>query len=82
MSDQNKHNELNHLFWKDEILQVMYWMHGEGLGSHVSLPQLQSLLNTQDQTLSFHLDILVDEGYIVKIGDHEMDSRYQFKKIW
>ena len=75
MSDE-KHSELNHLFWKDEILQVMYWMYGEGLGSKVSVTQLQSLLNTQEENLSLHITILVEDGYIERIEDEGTESKY------
>lgn len=64
MEEPKKDIELNHLFWKDEILQVMYWMWGEKLGTEFLVTELISLLNTTEENLSLHLKILVDEGYI------------------
>lgn len=52
------------LFWKDEILQILYWMDGEGLGSSVPLVQVQSLLNTNESNLKFHVSKLVKEGVL------------------
>ncbi len=69
MDPGKNQNELNHLFWKDEILQVMYWMFGEKLGIEVSQEQLQSLLHTPEENLSLHITILVDEGYLARSDD-------------
>ena len=41
----NNDAELNYLFWKDEILQVMYWLYGEALSKKVAGKQLEGLLN-------------------------------------
>ncbi len=67
--DKENKGELNHLFWKDEILQVMYWMYGEGLGQELSTDQLISLLNTPEENLSLHLSILVEDGYLLRSID-------------
>lgn len=64
MKESNENIELNHLFWKDEILQVMYWMWGEKLGTEFAVSELISLLNTTEENLMLHLKILVDEGYL------------------
>lgn len=64
MKDQEHNAELDHLFWKDEILQVMYWMYGEGLGAEVGILQLVSLLNTQEDKLGIHLNLLVESDYL------------------
>lgn len=69
-NDHNHSAELNHLFWRDEILQVMYWMFGEKLGAEVSIEQMIPLLNTDRENLVLHIKILVDEGYL-KRSDRE-----------
>ena len=65
MNDKIEDSPLRSLFWKDEILQVLYWMHGEGMGSEVSLPQMLPFLNTSYQNLEYHLQKITDEGLLV-----------------
>ena len=55
---------LRALFWKDEILQILYWMSGEGLGNEVPIIQVQSLLNTNSANLNYHISKLVKEGVL------------------
>ena len=52
------------LFWRDEILQVMYWYQGEGFGKSVSARDLTTFLTTDEQAISGHLERLVTEGYL------------------
>lgn len=71
MEHTDKNNaELNHLFWKDEILQVLYWMYGEKLGSKVSAKEFISLLNTPEENLSLHLAILVEDNYLIRTEEN------------
>ncbi len=58
-------SSLRSLFWKDEILQVLYWMNGEGFGNEVPVGQILSLLNTNQANLLFHINNLVEEGVIL-----------------
>jgi hypothetical protein len=48
--NSSQHNSL--LFWQDEILQVMYWMLGEGLGNQVTVSELRRFLDTPEETLA------------------------------
>lgn len=52
------------MFWKDEILQVLYWMQGEGMGDQVNLNQMLPLLNTSKTNLEYHLNKLAAEGFL------------------
>ena len=52
---------LRSLFWKEEILQVLYWMHGEGMGTEVSLPQMLPFLNTSYKNLEAGLLLTLDK---------------------
>ncbi|MFS4491309.1 helix-turn-helix domain-containing protein [Maribacter sp. 2308TA10-17] len=65
MNDKIEDTPLRSLFWKDEILQVLYWMRGEGIGSEVSLAQILPFLNTSYQNLEFHLNKIKDQGLLV-----------------
>jgi len=52
---------LRALFWKDEILQILYWMDGEGFGKEVPVSQVLSLLNTNKANLLYHVNKLVHD---------------------
>lgn len=52
------------LFWRDEILQVMYWYQGEGFGTSVTARDLQTFLSADETALVSHLERMVAEGYL------------------
>ena len=67
MPDQKQNTNkqaLNALFWREEILQVLYWMDGEGLADAVPFTRLMVLLNTTTENLLFHLQNNISSGYI------------------
>lgn len=66
---ENNHPELDYLFWKDEILQVMYWMFGEGISDKVSAVQMEGLLNAAFSELKPHFDKLCAEGLLLATGE-------------
>lgn len=59
-----KHDALQYLFWKDEILQVMFWLQGEEIAKAVSLKELTIMLNTDEATLQFYLNRLQQENLV------------------
>ena len=59
----------SYLFWKDEILQALYWLHGEGLGARVSLEQLASLLGSTPEIIAPYVGLLVEEGLLHSEAD-------------
>lgn len=63
-SEEIENSALRALFWKEEILQVMYWMDGEGLGSKISVRQILNFINTSSENLLFHINKLLDQGLI------------------
>ena len=64
--NSNKNNEaLDALFWREEILQVLYWMQGEGLSEEVPVNRLLVLLNTTTDNLLLHLRKNLDAGLLV-----------------
>jgi hypothetical protein len=63
------------LYWRDEILQVMYWFRGEGLGEAVTPRDLVTFLGTTEELIQRHVDRLVDEGYAVCL-EGEPPRRY------
>ena len=54
------------LFWRDEILQVVFWYCGEGLGKSIGLVELQTFLPAPDKVLAQVLERMVTDGYLVK----------------
>jgi len=67
MSENHNHinkNAVEALFWREEILQVLYWMEGEGIAAAVPFSRLLSLLNTTPDSLLFHLQKNIEAGYL------------------
>ncbi len=53
------------IFWQDEILQVMYWMRGEGFGEKITVLQLKKFLDAPDETLIANLAELTKKKLVV-----------------
>ncbi len=64
MNNHTNKNAVDALFWREEILQVLYWMEGEGLEDAVPFNRLLSLLNTTSDNLLFHLQKNIEAGYL------------------
>ncbi len=71
MHENNGHNKnaVDTLFWREEILQVLYWMEGEGLEVSVPFSRLMILLNTSSDNLFLHLKKNIQAGYLETEGD-------------
>ena len=65
---------LQALFWRDEILQVMYWLQGEELANAVSMKTMLPLLAASEEVLLFHLQKLMREGYLMQEADEKTDE--------
>ena len=59
---------LRALYWRSEILQVMYWLRGEGLGEVVDAPLLERFLGVDAQVGIGYLDQLVADGYLDRVA--------------
>lgn len=53
------------IFWQDEILQVMYWMRGEGFGEKITVAELKKFLDAPDETLVANLVELAKKNLVV-----------------
>ncbi|MEW6154754.1 MAG: hypothetical protein AB1673_12290 [Actinomycetota bacterium] len=60
---------LKSMFWRSEILQVMYWLRGEGFGEEVDAGLIERFLGVDAEVGIDYLDQLVEEGLIDRIGD-------------
>ncbi len=66
---------LERLRWRDELLQILYWFRGEGLGDAVSSRDLLPFLQADEEEIQAHLELLAAEGYVRRAGGLPM--RYQ-----
>ena len=72
MDNEHSHKSnpaLDALFWRDEILQVMFWLKGEGLAEIVSAVDLEVFLAAEANTLHLYLEQAADEGYLIRHPD-------------
>ena len=67
---------LKSMFWRSEILQVMFWLWGEGLGEEVDVAVIERFLGVDAETGIQYLDELVAEGLIDRVGD-----RYRLSEL-
>jgi len=63
-----KSDSLRALFWRDEILQVMFWIQGEGLGETVDANLLERFLGVEAEIGERYLEKLSDEGLLERAG--------------
>ncbi|HVM00969.1 MAG TPA: hypothetical protein VM324_16890 [Egibacteraceae bacterium] len=59
-----KSEALRALFWRSEILQVMYWLRGEGLGDEITPRMMERFLGVGAEVGVTYLNRLVEEGYL------------------
>ncbi|MFN2504432.1 MAG: hypothetical protein ABR540_09410 [Acidimicrobiales bacterium] len=64
-----KSESLKALYWRSEILRLMYWLRGEGFGETVDAPTLERYLGVEARVGLRELDRLVTDGYVVRDGD-------------
>jgi hypothetical protein len=54
---------LDALRWRDELLQILYWLRGEGLGDMLTPADLLPFLPADEAVIAEHLARLAAEGY-------------------
>ncbi len=65
-----KSEALRILYWRSEILGVVYWLHGEGLGDLVDIDLIRQYLEADPrENLAHYLDLLEEEGSLVRDGE-------------
>lgn len=60
---------LQAMYWRSEILQLMYWLRGEGFGDLVDAPLIERFLGVEAGRCTTYLDRLTVEGYLTIDGD-------------
>lgn len=71
---------LQMLYWRSEILQVMYWLRGEGFGDIVDAPMIERFLGVDAHRGVSYLDRLVEEGYLTADGEWYALSDFGLKQ--
>ncbi len=64
-----KSEALRALYWRSEILRLMYWLLGEGLGDTVDAPTLEHYLGVEAEIGLTYLDKLVEDALLVQDGE-------------
>ena len=71
-----KSEALRRMYWRSEILQVMYWLRGEGLGEVVDATLLERFLGVEAEIGVGYLDQLVTDGYLEPVdGGYVLSER-------
>ena len=73
----NAEDPLSGIYWRDEILQVMYWMTGEGLGREFAVSDLRKFLNAEEGVLAETLERMVSSGLLERAGE----ARYALTEL-
>ncbi len=63
-------SELDDLFWRDEILQAMFWLHGEGLADSVDPVEISRVLAADESVVFEQLGNLLADGYLERFQGH------------
>ena len=61
---------------RDEILQIMFWLHGEGLGPDVAVPDIMRFVD-DERAVRGALGHLVEDGHLEVIGEPDAPARYR-----
>ncbi|HEX2047611.1 MAG TPA: hypothetical protein VHF27_07600 [Acidimicrobiales bacterium] len=69
-SSAPKSEALRVLYWRSEILGVVYWLYGEGLGDLVDVDLIRQYLEADPkENLAYYVDLLVQDGSLVRDGE-------------
>ncbi len=63
-----KSESLRELYWRSEILQVMYWLRGEGFDDQMDARGLERFLGVDAEVVELYLERLVEQGYLERAG--------------
>lgn len=64
-----KSEPLRAMYWRSEILQVLFWLRGEGLGDSADARLLERFLSVEPEVIEPYLRRLADEGLVDAAGD-------------
>ncbi|MGI8830423.1 MAG: hypothetical protein ACR2I5_11725 [Candidatus Limnocylindria bacterium] len=77
LPSQPKSDALRRIYWRDELLQLLFWIEGEGLGTEIDLDTVDRFLGGEGEIAVLHLDRLVDEDYLRRVttGSYALSER-------
>lgn len=67
---------LDSLKQRDEILQIMFWLHGEGLGPDVAVPDILRFVD-DERAVRTAIGQLVEDGYVEALAGEAASIRYR-----
>ena len=67
---------LQSLFWRDEILQIMFWLEGESLADLITVDMLCTFLPVSPAALQPHLDACVAHQFLDKKSEPDAVTQY------
>ena len=70
---------LAELYWRDELLQILFWLEGEGLVDAARPCDLVTFLDAGEALVQRHLDLLVEEGYAAHLND--LSGQYRLTEL-
>ena len=65
----DRHEALDDLYWRSEILQALYWMRGEGLAGEVKPTALAEFLVAEPSVVAHQMERLAADGYLEAVPD-------------
>ncbi len=69
---------LDAVFWRDELLQILFWFRGEGLSEAVTPRELVTFLDAGEAFVQRHLERLVEEGYVARQAPASPDAPIRY----
>jgi hypothetical protein len=69
VSSAPKSETLRALYWRSEILRVVYWLRGEGFGDLVDVPLILEFLGDGGEEGIPYIEPLVADGSLVRDGE-------------
>ena len=67
--------------WRDELLQVLYWLRGEGLALEVTPPALVSFLQEEESVIAGWLRELAADGYVEPLVAADGQESYRLTAL-
>lgn len=64
-----RHPTLRSLYWREEIIEIVLWLRGEGFDERLDAGVLANFLDIDVEVGAGHLDRLVTQGYLERGAD-------------
>lgn len=74
---QPKHPALREVYWREEILEVVLWLRGEGYDEHLTPGVLRRFLGLHRDEGTEHLERLTAQGYLRQADDGRFELTEQ-----